>query len=139
MLLYENILSLCKQRGISITRLSVDIGVGNSAPTKWKRGSIPRMDTLEKIADYFGVSVSFLLSSHDSPDTFKMGNVSGSSAVAQGVSGQTINVSSGGSVSSGGNSELEEELIRIFRTLDLRGQTAVMTCLYEQEERRGKL
>ena len=68
-----------------------------------------------------------------------MGNVSGSSAVAQGVSGQTINVSSGGSVSSGGNSELEEELIRIFRTLDLRGQTAVMTCLYEQEERRGKL
>lgn len=139
MLLYENILSLCKQRGISITRLSVEIGVGNSAPTKWKRGSIPRMDTLEKIADYFGVSVSFLLSSHDSPDSFKMGNVSGSSAVAQGVSGQTINVSSGGSVSSGENSDIEEELIRIFRTLDLRGQTAVMTCLYEQEERRGKL
>ncbi len=138
-MLYENILSLCKQRGISITRLSVEIGVGNSAPTKWKRGSIPRMDTLEKIADYFGVSVSFLLSSHDSPDSFKMGNVSGSSAVAQGVSGQTINVSSGGSVSSGENSDIEEELIRIFRTLDLRGQTAVMTCLYEQEERRGKL
>lgn len=139
MLLYENILSLCKQRGISITRLSVEIGVGNSAPTKWKRRAIPRMDTLEKIADYFGVSVSFLLSSHDSPDSFKMGNVSGSSAVAQGVSGQTINVSSGGSVSSGENSDIEEELIRIFRTLDLRGQTAVMTCLYEQEERRGKL
>ena len=139
MLLYENILSLCKQRGISITRLSVEIGVGNSAPTKWKRGAIPRMDTLEKIADYFGVSVSFLLSSHDSPNTFKMGNVSGSSAVAQGVSGQTITVSSGGSVPSGLNSDIEEELIRIFRALDLRGQTAVMTCLYEQEERRGKL
>lgn len=134
MLLYNNILALCKQRGISITRLSVDIGVGNSAPTKWKRGALPRMDTLEKIADYFGVSVAFLLDSHDDAPNYQIGNVSGSAAVAQGVSGHTVTVSSGGPATAG-QSDLEAELLQIFRGLDLRGQTAVMACAYAQEER----
>lgn len=132
MLLYNNIQALCKQRGISITRLSVDIGVGNSAPTKWKRGSLPRMDTLEKIADYFGVSVAYLLTTHNDK-TYHIGDVSGAAAVAQGVSGHTVSVSTGGDSSVG--ADLEAELLQIFRSLDLRGQTAVLSCAYAQEEK----
>lgn len=133
MLLYENILSLCKQRGISITRLSVEIGVGNSAPTKWKRGAVPRMDTLEKIADYFGVSVSFLLSSHDSPDTFKMGNVSGSSAVAQGVTAGSITVHH---FAPGDLSQTEVEVVELLRRLSPRQKSEALSFLFDMEPAR---
>ena len=58
---YDRVVELCKNRGISPAALARDIGLSNSATTYWKRGSIPKSDTLEKIADYFGVSVDYLL------------------------------------------------------------------------------
>jgi transcriptional regulator with XRE-family HTH domain len=38
------------------------MGLSNSLATKWKNtGAIPKGETLAKIADYFGVSVAYLL------------------------------------------------------------------------------
>lgn len=36
-------------------------------PTYWKRGSIPKADTLQKIADYFGVTTDELLNGEPKP------------------------------------------------------------------------
>ena len=58
---WENIIYLCNERGISPNGLCIELGLSNAIATKWKKGSIPHNTTLKKIADYFGVSVDFLL------------------------------------------------------------------------------
>ena len=59
---YKNVSDLCAQRGISLTRMSSDLGFGSSIMTNWRKGSVPQNRTLKKIADYFGVSVESLTS-----------------------------------------------------------------------------
>ena len=49
-------------KGISGNQLQIACGLNNSALTKWKKGtSQPSADALKKIADYFEVSVDYLL------------------------------------------------------------------------------
>lgn len=44
------------------TRAALDIGLSKSAPIKWRTtGATPNGETLNKIAEYFSVSVSVLL------------------------------------------------------------------------------
>ena len=57
---YEIVNNLCKERKTTITRMAEEIGLSNAAPTSWRKGSVPKLTTLEKIADYFGVSVDYL-------------------------------------------------------------------------------
>lgn len=59
---YDNFVKLCAQKGVSCKRAVTDIGLSNSISTKWKNGAIPNGATLQKLADYFGVSVESLLS-----------------------------------------------------------------------------
>lgn len=67
---YDKFKMLCVQRGITPSKASAEIGLSNATPTTWKkRGLTPKGDTLKKIADYFGVSIEYLLS--DSEGTEK--------------------------------------------------------------------
>ena len=53
---------LCKKKGVSCKKAAEDIGLSNSITTKWKKtGATPGGDTLNRIADYFGVSTDYLL------------------------------------------------------------------------------
>lgn len=61
MAFYDKFSELCKQHGVSPSSVAKAIGLTTANPTYWKRGSIPKGDTLQKLADYFGVSVDFLL------------------------------------------------------------------------------
>ena len=59
---YDRFKALCDQRGISCNKAALDMGLSNATPTAWKkRGLTPKADTLEVIANYFGVSVDCLL------------------------------------------------------------------------------
>lgn len=58
---WETYCSLCKERGETPTGVSIKCGSSNASAVKWKNGSIPNGKTLQKIADYFGVSVDYLL------------------------------------------------------------------------------
>ena len=58
---YDIFLQLCKKNGTKPTPVAEAIGVNRSTATKWKKGAIPSGDTLQKLADYFGVSVDYLL------------------------------------------------------------------------------
>ena len=58
---YDNFMPLCHDRGISPSRAVTDMGMNRSIATFWKNGTVPKMDTLTKIAEYFGVSVGFLV------------------------------------------------------------------------------
>ena len=57
---YEIVNNLCKERKTTITRMAEEIGLSNAAPTSWRKGAVPKLTTLEKIADYFDVSVDYL-------------------------------------------------------------------------------
>ena len=63
MTLFEKVEMLCKQRGINISNLgdAVGIKVDKSTISHWKKGAVPRASTVKAIADYFGVSVDYLL------------------------------------------------------------------------------
>ncbi|WOC33022.1 MULTISPECIES: helix-turn-helix domain-containing protein [Caproicibacterium] len=52
---------LCSHAGISAYKLSEQIGLNRSAVAKWKKGATPNGATLNKIADYFDVSIDYLL------------------------------------------------------------------------------
>ena len=58
---YEIFKKLCDERGTNPTAVALDMGISTSLTSRWKHGGKPRIETLNKIADYFGVSVSYLL------------------------------------------------------------------------------
>ena len=65
---YDVYLALCRARGVGPTRAAVEIGLSKSTPSTWKKLSItPQAQQLQKIADYFGVTVDRLLSGEKKP------------------------------------------------------------------------
>ena len=58
----DNVLSLIALNHISKNKLCVDLNISKNSFFNWtERGTIPNGDTLAKIADYFDVSVDYLL------------------------------------------------------------------------------
>lgn len=58
---YDRFIELCNQKNIKPTPLVVGMGLSSSNVSQWKKGSTPRPEVLAKLADYFGVSVEYLL------------------------------------------------------------------------------
>ena len=61
--LYENIMALCKSRGIKGAKLCADTGISKGLLTDLKMGRRTGVSavTAQKIASYFNVSVGYLL------------------------------------------------------------------------------
>ena len=61
--LYERIIDLCKERGVSGSRMCLDLGLSKSTLSDMKSGRTKGVSTAtaQKIASYFGVSVGYLL------------------------------------------------------------------------------
>ena len=60
MTLVDRIRTLANQRDMSLPQLEVELGLGNGTISRW-RSSSPNTDKLQKIADYFNVSMDYLL------------------------------------------------------------------------------
>ena len=71
---WETFVALCQERGEKPTPVIKKLGIAVGLVTKWKNGTMPGSVTLSKIANYFGVSVDYLLGKTDakekSPDVF---------------------------------------------------------------------
>ncbi len=59
-MLYRNIERRCKENGMTISALEKAVGLGNATIKGWAE-SLPRVDNLKKVADYFGCTVDELL------------------------------------------------------------------------------
>lgn len=68
---YTNFVKLCNRKGIAPTAAAVEMGFHRSDATRWSKGAEPRRTTLEKVADYFGVSVDYLLNGEKEKPTVK--------------------------------------------------------------------
>lgn len=58
---WENYKYLCEKNQISPTKLAIELGCSKASVTWWKKGKLPRPDTLQKIAEHFGITVDTLL------------------------------------------------------------------------------
>lgn len=56
---------LCSKMGISINKMLIDCKLKKSVVDNMKKGSVPTIDKVRAIADYFGVSVDYLLGNTD--------------------------------------------------------------------------
>ena len=65
MTLKDNIKNLCKEKGVSMNKLETDLEFGKGYISKLDK-SVPNSAKLQKIADYFGVSIDYLLNGKSS-------------------------------------------------------------------------
>lgn len=128
---------LCIEKGVSVARAAAEIGLSNSTTTKWAKGAFPSGRTLQKVAQYFGVTTDWLLAQCAEDSAANGGNIIGS-AVIQGSLGSSIKYNSPGpDEERNGANEQETELLRIFRNLDMKGKIAVLSFAYAEEERQN--
>ena len=65
---YERYCELCQERGKSPSGVAVELGISKSAVSTWKNlGRVPKMETLQRLADYFGVTVDYLVGNVNEP------------------------------------------------------------------------
>lgn len=64
MTLFERIEELRNSKGISQGKLEKELGFSNGSISKWKN-STPNPERLKKLADYFGVSVEYLMTGEE--------------------------------------------------------------------------
>ena len=65
---WERFVQLCAERNTKPNPVAKELGISSGAVTNWKNGAVPQSATLKRIADYFGVSTSYLLGVVDDPD-----------------------------------------------------------------------
>ncbi len=59
---YAVLEQLLKTHGLTVYRLAKETGISPTTFSEWKSGrSIPKADKMKRIADYFGVSLSYML------------------------------------------------------------------------------
>lgn len=64
---WERFVQLCAERNTKPNPVAKELGISSGAVTNWKNGAVPQSATLKRIADYFGVSVSYLQGLSDEP------------------------------------------------------------------------
>lgn len=57
---YERFAALCQERNVTAAAVSRATGIATATLSNWKKGNYtPKTDKLQKIADYFGVPITY--------------------------------------------------------------------------------
>ena len=64
---WENLLSLCAKNSTTPSAVCKKLGLSNATATHWRQGAQPNPSTLKKLADFFNVSVDYLLVKEKKP------------------------------------------------------------------------
>ena len=66
---YDRIFEIMKEKELTAYRVSKDTGISQASLADWRKGrSKPKIDKLQKLSEYFGVSVSYLTGESDEID-----------------------------------------------------------------------
>ena len=65
--MYERVLKIAAEKGLSIYKLEQMAGLGNGTIGKWRNGKEIRSNTLMKVSKALDVSVDYLLGITDEP------------------------------------------------------------------------
>lgn len=73
--MYEKFLRLCEKEGVTPYKVSKETGVAQSTLSDWKTGkSEPKIEKLQKIANYFGVSVNYFYNEEENNEAYYLDN-----------------------------------------------------------------
>ncbi|MDE6427125.1 MAG: helix-turn-helix domain-containing protein [Ruminococcus sp.] len=64
-LIFNNIIELCNEKNITVSNIVGRFSTSKSAMAAWKKGNISP-DTLVRLADFFGVSIEYLMTGKES-------------------------------------------------------------------------
>lgn len=64
---WKRFYELCVQRNTKPNIVCKKLNLSNATATHWKNGKIPNGETLQNLADYFGVTTDYLLGRTDEP------------------------------------------------------------------------
>ena len=121
MTFYDRVNDLCRERGISITALAMALGFSKGTPSNWKTMTKPpRAENVKKVADYFGVPVSYF--SETTNQTIHDNH---------GIIGNThapVTINGAPELALG---DIEKELISICGKLDMKRKNALLAKAYE--------
>ena len=78
---WDIFVSLCAKSGASPNGVAKEIGASSGSVTTWKQGRTPHNSTLIKIANYFGVSVDYLLGKEEKEKPAEIGELSEGEAI----------------------------------------------------------
>ena len=58
---YDRLKELCATRDVPLTTLVKTLNMSSGNLSKWKKGNVPKSDTVRALAEYFGVTSDYLL------------------------------------------------------------------------------
>jgi transcriptional regulator with XRE-family HTH domain len=111
---WETFNEICEKNNTKPNTVARSIGVSSATCTKWKNGTIPNGETLLKLADYFKVSIDYLLGRTNEPN----GNIQ--------IGTETPNYGT-----------TANEMIAIFNSLRFEDKVKVMSLVAELSEKKG--
>ncbi len=121
----KKIKQLCKSKNITVKTLLDDCNIGRGFIYNLeKRQQIPLADKLELIADYLDVSVDYLLGRTDEPQSIYVTSTISKQDLrdfARKPQGKYL-------------SEEEAEIIGVYRLLDVRNRTRLLSFVLELED-----
>lgn len=124
--MFERLRELCIENGIAVTDLCKQItGSSGNLPT-WKKGNI-KADTLVKIADYFHVSVDYLLGRTDEPNNNNIQTGDISNTIHGDHNNNNVNIGNAKNVAG----ETLQEIGTILSKLTPRQRTELMMIIYQ--------
>lgn len=62
---WKTLKKLCDEHGTTVNAVCKELGFSNAAATHWKNGKNPKAETVKLFADYFGVSIDYMLTGED--------------------------------------------------------------------------
>lgn len=111
---------LCEENNTKPYVVAKAIGSSNAVCTKWKNGSIPNGETLLKLANYFNVSVDYLLGRTDTPTGYsKSPQISGNNSTDNRT--DTIPAE-------------DIEILELIKKLPLKKRVKFISALYDEFE-----
>lgn len=73
---YENFETLCKRDNVKPSDVSKATGISTATFTSWKQGKYtPKQDKLQLIADFFNVSVDYIMTGKENQFTVEMADM----------------------------------------------------------------
>lgn len=68
--MYDIFEKLCEEKGVTPYRVCKETGITTSTISNWKAGRYtPKADKIQKIADFFGVSIEFLMGAEEKEES----------------------------------------------------------------------
>lgn len=148
---WERFYNLCLEKDTKPNPVAKKIGISSGIVTKWKNeDTLPNGETLLKIADYFDVSVDYLLGRETKKGLdiiaskvkdFNMENYNEKTSVlVSDVEGWNIkNTDIKKNEAEQTTNENEAELLNVYRSLSCRDRHKLMTIVYEMQDKTEKI